>query len=122
MSKLQVVAAKINWLPYQVTKKNGEEVTRFKKLGYRVILSNSYIVKITNRKTGTLYSIWLPGKLSTGPTGHLIMGQSEPKETNVFKGNEEKFRKDYAHCPAIIACVDQAIENVEAEAAAKRAA
>jgi len=122
VSKLQVVAAKINWMAYESTNAKGEEVTKFMKLGYNIRLSNGYIVKIALRKAGTTYSIWTPGKPSTGPTGHLIVGQPEPKEQNIFKGSEAYFNKTYAHCPAIKACVEQAIANVEAEHAAKRAA
>ena len=62
------------------------------------------------------------GKPKVGPTGHLIAGQPEPKDENVFKGSEASYRKTYAHCQALINCVDRAIDAAEAEFAAKMAA
>ena len=125
MSKivLQSVAAKINWMCFDDgVDKNGKPKLKFIKLGYNVQLSNGFIVKMTLKKTGTNVSIWQKGKLKFGPTGHLIAGQPEPKEENVFKGSEATYRKTYAHCQALINCVDRAIDAAEAEAAAKRAA
>ncbi len=118
---LQVVAAKINWLPFESTNAKGEPTTKFIKLGYNVKLSNGYTVKVTTKKTGTSISIWQMGRPLVGPTGHLIHGQPPVKEQNIFKGTEAQFRKAYGHC-SLPACVDKAIVDVEAEAAAKRAA
>jgi hypothetical protein len=120
---LQSVAAKINWLCFDDgVDENGEPKLHFIKLGYNVQLSNGFIVKMTLKKGGTNVSIWQKSKLKVGPTGHLIAGQPEPKDENVFKGSETMYRKTYAHCQALINCVDRAIDAAEAEAAAKMAA